>query len=193
MLPSRLSIASPECSRHHVSLSIDYTGSAIRGVTQASFPVRSASMLSRPDLAPPKPRRAAQARVVMKALSPWQPAGTWAAKLTARLPSEQAVLEGPGKVNHHTVDLSRTKWRSRGSKLFGALVATWRKHLDHGSKHRRNVDRDQRPHRQHALRFRGRGGERRRQQRLVGGDHRCHGQRRKNAPASGWPPCGGGG
>ena len=32
----------------------------VRGVTQASFPVRSASLLSRPDLAPPKPRRAAE-------------------------------------------------------------------------------------------------------------------------------------
>ena len=36
------------------------TGSALRGVTQAGFPVRSASLLSRPDLALPKPRRAAE-------------------------------------------------------------------------------------------------------------------------------------
>ena len=60
MLPSGSSIASPECSRRHVSLSIDYTGSALRGVTQASFPVRSTSLLSRPDLAMAKPRRAAE-------------------------------------------------------------------------------------------------------------------------------------
>ena len=32
----------------------------LRGVTQAGFPVRSASLLSRPDLALPKPRRAAE-------------------------------------------------------------------------------------------------------------------------------------
>jgi hypothetical protein len=61
MLPSGSSIASPECSRRHVSLSIDYTGSAApRGVTQTGFPVRSASLLSRPDLALPKSRRAAE-------------------------------------------------------------------------------------------------------------------------------------
>ena len=61
MLPSGSSIASPECSRRHVSLSIDYAGSgAFRGVTQTGFPVRSASLLSRPDLALPKPRRAAE-------------------------------------------------------------------------------------------------------------------------------------
>ena len=61
MLPSGSSIASPECSRRHVSLSIDYAGSgAFRGVTQTGFPVRSASLLSRPDLAPPEPRRATE-------------------------------------------------------------------------------------------------------------------------------------
>jgi hypothetical protein len=55
MLPSGSSIASPECSRRHVGLSIDYTVSgAFRGVTQAGFPVRSASLLSRPDLALPQ-------------------------------------------------------------------------------------------------------------------------------------------
>ena len=32
----------------------------LRGVTQTGFPVRSASLLSRPDLALPKPRRAAE-------------------------------------------------------------------------------------------------------------------------------------
>ena len=36
------------------------TGSALRGVTQAGFPVRSASLLSRPDLVLPKPQRAAE-------------------------------------------------------------------------------------------------------------------------------------
>ena len=61
MLPSGSSIASSECSRRHVSLSIDYAGSgAFRGVTQIGFPVRSASLLSRPDLAPPEPRRATE-------------------------------------------------------------------------------------------------------------------------------------
>ena len=61
MLPSGSSIASPGCSRRHVSLSIDYTGSAApHGVTQTGFPVRSTSLLSRPDLAPPKSRRAAE-------------------------------------------------------------------------------------------------------------------------------------
>src|SRR6478735_12409520 len=60
MLPSGASIASSECSRRHISLSIDYTGSALRGVTQAGFPVRSASLLSRPDLALAEPRRAAE-------------------------------------------------------------------------------------------------------------------------------------
>jgi hypothetical protein len=57
MLPSGPSIASPECSRRHVSLSIDYGAC---GVTQTGFPVRSASLLSRPDLALPKSRRAAE-------------------------------------------------------------------------------------------------------------------------------------
>jgi len=60
MLPSGASIASSECSRRHISLSIDYTGSALRGVTQAGFPVRSASLLSRPDLALAEQRRAAE-------------------------------------------------------------------------------------------------------------------------------------
>jgi hypothetical protein len=59
MLPSGPSIASPECSRRHVSLSIDYAGPSACGVTQTGFPVRSASLLSRPDLALPKSRRAA--------------------------------------------------------------------------------------------------------------------------------------
>jgi hypothetical protein len=55
MLPSGSSIASPECSRRHVSLSIDYAGSgAFLGVTQTGFRVRSANLLSRPDLAPPE-------------------------------------------------------------------------------------------------------------------------------------------
>jgi hypothetical protein len=61
MLPSGPSIASPECSRRHVSLSIDFTGPAApRGVTQTGFPVRSATLLSHPDLALPKPQRAAE-------------------------------------------------------------------------------------------------------------------------------------
>ena len=61
MLPSGSSIASPECSRRLVGLSIDYAGSgAFRGVTQTGFPVRSASLLSRPDLALPEPRRVAE-------------------------------------------------------------------------------------------------------------------------------------
>ena len=60
MLPSGPSIASPECSRRHVSLSIDYAGPSACGVTQTGFPVRSASLLSRPDLALPKSRRAAE-------------------------------------------------------------------------------------------------------------------------------------
>src|SRR5579862_3448309 len=61
MLPNGPSIASPECSRTLVSLSIDYTGSAaLRGVIQTGFPVRSASLLSRPDLALPEPRRATE-------------------------------------------------------------------------------------------------------------------------------------
>ena len=56
-----VSIASPECSRRLVGLSIDYTGSgAFGGVTQTGFPVRSASLLSRPDLALPQPRRVAE-------------------------------------------------------------------------------------------------------------------------------------
>jgi hypothetical protein len=47
--------------RTHVSWSIDYTGSAAaRGVTQTGFPVRSATLFSRLDLALPKPRRAAE-------------------------------------------------------------------------------------------------------------------------------------
>ena len=60
MLPSGPSIASPECSRRHVSLSIDYAGPGACGVMQTGFPVRSASLLSRPDLALPKSRRAAE-------------------------------------------------------------------------------------------------------------------------------------
>ena len=52
MLPSGSSIASPECSRRHVSLSIRLRGlRRLLGVTQTGFPVRSASLLSRPDLA----------------------------------------------------------------------------------------------------------------------------------------------
>ena len=55
MLPSGSSIASPECSRRLVGLSIDNAGSgAFRGVIQTGFPVRSASLLSRPDLALPQ-------------------------------------------------------------------------------------------------------------------------------------------
>src|SRR6476659_6396250 len=60
MLPSGPGIASPECSRRHASLSIDYAGPGAYGVMQTGFPVRSASLLSRPDLALPKPRRAAE-------------------------------------------------------------------------------------------------------------------------------------
>ena len=61
MLPSGSSIASPECSRRLVGLSIDNAGSgAFRGVIQTGFPVRSASLLSRPDLALPQPRRVAE-------------------------------------------------------------------------------------------------------------------------------------
>jgi hypothetical protein len=61
MLPSGSSIASPECSRRLVGLSIDNAGSgAFRGVIQTGFPVRSASLLSRPDLALPEPRRVAE-------------------------------------------------------------------------------------------------------------------------------------
>jgi hypothetical protein len=61
MLPSGSSIASPECSRRHVSLSIRLRGlRRLLGVTQTGFPVRSASLLSRPDLAPPEPRRATE-------------------------------------------------------------------------------------------------------------------------------------
>src|SRR6476659_9103677 len=60
MLPSGPGIASPECSRRHVSLSIDYAGPGACGVTQTGFPVRSASLLSCPDLALPKSRRAAE-------------------------------------------------------------------------------------------------------------------------------------
>jgi hypothetical protein len=52
MLPSGPGIASPGCSRRRVTLSI--------GSRKTRFPVRSASLLSRPDLAPPKPRRAAE-------------------------------------------------------------------------------------------------------------------------------------
>ena len=37
-----------------------FCSAAFRGVTQTGFPVRSASLLSRPDLALPKPRRAAE-------------------------------------------------------------------------------------------------------------------------------------
>lgn len=100
---------------------------------------------------------------------------------------------GHGNVSHHAVDMDGTGERRRGGKLFGALVAAWREHLDHGCQHLRHVDHDQRPHCQHVLRFRGRGGERRRQQRLVGGDHCRHGQRAGNyALSSGFQPLGGG-
>jgi hypothetical protein len=51
MLPSGPCIASPGCSRRRVTLSI--------GSRKTGFPVRSASLLSCPDLAPPEPRRAA--------------------------------------------------------------------------------------------------------------------------------------
>ena len=62
MLPSGSSIASPECSQRHVSLSIDYMGSAtpIRCGRKAGFPVRSGDPASRPDLALPKSRCAAE-------------------------------------------------------------------------------------------------------------------------------------
>ncbi len=52
ILPSGPGIASPGCSRRRVTLSI--------GSRKTRFPVRPASLLSRPDLAPPKPRRAAE-------------------------------------------------------------------------------------------------------------------------------------
>ena len=54
MLPSGSSIASPECSRRIVGLSIDYAGSgAFRG-PYLGPPVLSASLLSRPDRALPQ-------------------------------------------------------------------------------------------------------------------------------------------
>ena len=61
MLPSGLSIASPGCSRRGISLSTAW--GRLVGVALAQsgrFPVRSASLLSRPDLAPPEPRRATE-------------------------------------------------------------------------------------------------------------------------------------
>jgi hypothetical protein len=61
MLPSGSSIASPECSRRHVGLSIDYAGSsAFRGVTQIGFPVRWRACFPVPTWRCPKPRRVAE-------------------------------------------------------------------------------------------------------------------------------------
>ena len=54
MLPSGPGIASPECSRGRITLSI--------GSCATRFPVRSASLLSHPDLALPEPRRAAEGK-----------------------------------------------------------------------------------------------------------------------------------
>ena len=89
--------------------------------------------------------------------------------------------------HYHAVELDRAGRRRRDGQLFGALVAARREHLDRRGDYQRHVDHDHRPHCQHVIRLRGRGGERWRQQRLDCGDHRAHHKRRQLPADRGLP------